>query len=99
MTAANIPSGSLARVLKTDLGGYMRANSFSLLDADNEIHDRIPITGNPVVLVLNARAVPRPIYNSFFSKVLYDGRVVYIELDLLQRTNIKSCIANGFFDS
>lgn len=77
----------------------MRADFFYLLDADNEIHDRIPITGNPVVLVLNARAVPRPIYNSFFSKVLYDGRVVYIELDLLQRTNIKSCIANGFFDS
>jgi len=98
MIAANIPSGSLARVMKTDLGGDIRAQFFYVLDSKNEIQDRIPITGNPIVMVLNARAVPiRRI--SYLSKILYDGRVLYIELDLLQRTNVKACLANGFFDS
>lgn len=79
--AGNFPPGTLVTVASED---WTDSGALLINEAGN-VTGTMHLPVGETLMVLDARAIPRPAHNSYLSKVIFNNRVVYVDIQRLRR--------------
>lgn len=79
--AGNFPPGTLVTVASED---WTDSGALFINEA-GDVTGTLRVPVGETLMVLDARAIPRKASNSYLSKVIYQDKIVYIDIQRLRR--------------